>query len=126
MGEHLRNTAELGLAALEAQQHVLGEEVRPLLNVLQRVVGGEAEAVARGVEDQKVLDAMVEGVRLGMVRLQEIESELAWRREQMSGAIDEVCRRPARMLFKRTGLGRRVRGWDGSHWTHNADGEEGP
>ncbi|MEM7310378.1 MAG: glycosyltransferase [Planctomycetota bacterium] len=116
LGEHLRNTAELGLSALEAQQHVLGEEVKPLLDVLQRVVGGEIEAKEKGMQDTQVLNALVGGVRLGVLRLQAIESELAWRREQMGAAEAEAGRAPARIVLKRTGLGRRVRSWNGSPW----------
>jgi hypothetical protein len=86
LGQHLRSTAELGLAALETQQHVLGAEVTPLLEILRRSVDDGVGARERGEHDTQVLDALVVSVRVGLGRLQELERELAWRRAEMEAA----------------------------------------
>ena len=116
LGQHLRSTAELGLAALETQQHVLGAEVTPLLEILRRSVDDGVGARERGEHDTQVLDALVVSVRVGLGRLQELERELAWRRAEMEAATSEAGRVPAAAMLKLTGLGRRAAAWRHGAW----------
>ncbi len=116
VGMHLKNTAELGLAALQAQEHVLGEEVRPLLEILERVTreNGETPPDAprrRASDDPALLESLVQDVREGARRLMELENELAWRRSEMQGALVQSNRRLAKIFLARTGLGSRINRW---------------
>lgn len=108
--ERLHQVAEVGLLALERQEHAMIAGLGPLFEALDRASGhrrgGASEAIARG------LDELVGAVELALGRLAELEAELAWRQEEMAGARAALARPLAGMLLKRTGLGRRVDGWE--------------
>ena len=108
--ERLHQVAEVGLLALERQEHAMIAGLGPLFEALDRASGhrqdGAAASITRG------LDELVGAVEMALTRLGELETELAWRREQMRGARDEALRPLVGLLLKRTGLGRRAAGWE--------------
>jgi hypothetical protein len=106
--ERFRQAAEVGLVALQAQERVVGHELRPLLDALDEAVGGAARAAS--AEGGESVGVLVRDIRRGVERLRRIDSELTWRRGEMDGAIEQLDR-PTRFLIRRTGLGRRVEEW---------------
>ncbi|MCZ6598238.1 MAG: glycosyltransferase [Planctomycetota bacterium] len=112
--EKLRATADLGLSALQAQEHLLGEEVRPLLEALERAAAKKIDAREAEVghdAESPVLDTLVRGLELGARRLEALESELQWRRREMRVALEAADKRLGRILLGRTALGRTVARW---------------
>jgi chromosome segregation ATPase len=103
----VQETAQVGLAALEAQERLLLQELRPLLDEVVRTAGEEAQsALAEGGDDQLLF-----AVRATGVRVRRMLSELAWRRDEMRLAEESLRRGLWRMVLVGTLFGRRVRRW---------------
>jgi len=103
--DHLRATAQLGVLALQAQAKVIGNELGLLTSLLQ---GEDAEQQEQPPE---TFDDIVPATRDAIAGLRELLEEVRWRREEMQSAADAADRRLVSLLVKKTGLGRRVRGW---------------
>jgi len=82
----------------------------PLFEALDRASGnrqgGATASITRG------LDELVGAVEMALTRLGELEVELSWRRAEMRSAGAEARRPILGVLLQRTGLGRRVAGWE--------------
>jgi glycosyltransferase involved in cell wall biosynthesis len=110
---HLRTAAELGLAAIRAQEQLLAIESGPLFDHLAYLLGQEHRLQAAPGEDTPTFSALIEAVRAARMRLARLGPELEWRRDEMHSALVASQRRLARVLLARTGVGQRIRGWQG-------------
>lgn len=117
--ERLRQAARVGMAALRAQERVLGAELQPLVEILDRAshephpsspvesaidgtLDGLAHAIRRSIENGRVLERELARQR----------DELDWRRAEMSAARAAGERGSIKWLVSRTGLGRHVLSWE--------------
>jgi glycosyltransferase involved in cell wall biosynthesis len=111
LNERLHQVAEVGLLALERQEHAMIQGLGPLFDALDRASGhrqdGAAHVIHRGLEE------LVGAVEVALERLGQLELELAWRRDQMAAAHAESQRSLVRLVIGRTGIGKRAEGWGG-------------
>jgi chromosome segregation ATPase len=106
--ERLRQAAEVGLAGLQAQETVIGAELQPLFDGLEQILTNDERPEPEPTTSMEALSA---SIRRGVARLRAMQDELAWRRSEMQGAIEQSERAFAKLLVGRTGLGRRVELW---------------
>jgi glycosyltransferase involved in cell wall biosynthesis len=108
------NTAQLALVALRAQEHAKTGEMRELLDELGRITIDPDASEEQLDESSRSLGA------IGLDRIQRLETELAWRRDQMQAIIEDAQRGLVSRLIGRTGVGRRVQRWAGGVFPHGA------
>ncbi|MEW6071920.1 MAG: glycosyltransferase [Planctomycetota bacterium] len=121
---HLRTTADLGAAALRAQETLFAAEVGPLIDLLHYLAGTTRPPGAGGDPFGELL-LRVRDARETATGLAE---ELGWRRTTMGAARDAARRRLLWTLLRRTELGRTIAGWEtppGAGGGRGAGGEGG-
>ena len=106
--KRLKQVAAVGMEAMQLQGRVVGAELQRLLAEIR----GEGGEEGTGAPLEPTAESLVGAFRLVLDGVRAAQDELQWRRDEMEGARRALERRLAHALLTRTGLGRRVAGWE--------------